>query len=953
MVSEPIFYDTIGLSRLALVTASGNQFNPNVSVQLSLDEAQTSAYQLSFPPSLPNNRQPLFVNADGTTSTGFPTTLNLINAILSGSLSAASVIGTTVGITSNGFTSTLANSPLQSGSYTILLPSSLPSSSQPLFIGSNGQITLGYPATGALTNLTATGNITGSQLTATQSIGSTSVIVYQSATATKPNVTINTNSSQTSSYTLLLPPTLPATNAPLFTSSTGSLSFGFPDTVTLKNLTLTGILSGLAGTFSTSITSPALNLPISSASSTQVTLSANASQTASYRLVMPLQLPASTNQPLFVDNTGQITTGFPSSITISSSVTSAAFQLSNTGGFLLALNANANQNANFSITFPSSLPGSSQPLFIGSNGIITTGFPATVTLTNLTASGSVSAPNLIIPNVSGTAVTLKGSALQTANYTLTLPTSLPTSSQALLSDTSGNLSWGTVASGGGSPGTATQTTFTTFSAASPQATAANISGLQFTQVGVLQVYINVSATTNLGAVYMLSAYQVGGQWQLSYSYETSDDTDTGIDFQINASTGQVTYTSPSFAGWTATTFTWPSLTNATTSGSLSVLYPTLKLASGTNVNSPNVTVGGNGTVIFPNVLYDTVGMYSANGSATIRVAGIYLIQAQLYLMNAATGGLTVTINGNIESKLWQENTAADVQWHGSQLISVKQGDIVTLNASSNIVIFGMDAVTSTWSLTMVAPVASSGTLLAQAPVATTPSSTQGTFLSIGGPTVTDTSTAASGTVTGFAGTYLGAPTLAATNTGVTTTTASTLTIAGPPVAGTNETLTNAYSLNVQGGTSRFAGPLMANILSIPASGQLASFRGTTTSSTGGNMSFTIPTGFTWLTNNANNPLLAAGQYIVYIRGDTNSITSNGAGAGAYGDIGISQNGAGLIVNRINLNGFGATYSTYQNISYPVLSDGTTSSTITAYALVGNTTYSSTTQFYTAVIVKLG
>lgn len=892
MVSEPIFYDTIGLSRLALVTASGNQFNPNVSVQLSLDVAQTSAYQLSFPPSLPNNRQPLFVNADGTTSTGFPNTLNLINAILSGSLSAASVIGTTVGITSNGFTTTLANSPLQSGSYTILLPSSLPSSSQPLFIGSNGQITLGYPATVTLTNLVASGSITGSQITASQSIGSTSVVVYQSATATNPNVTFNTNSSQTSSYVLSLPSTLPTTNAPLFTSSTGSLSFGFPDTVTLKNLTLTGSLSGLTGTFTTNITSPVLNLPISSTSSTQVILSANASQTASYRLVMPLQLPSSAIQPLFVDSTGQITTGFPT----------------------------------------------------------------TVTLTNLTATGSVSAPNVIIPNTSGTAVTLKGSTLQTTNYSLTLPTSLPTSSQALLSDTSGNLSWGTVASGGsGSSGTTTQTTFTTFSATSPQPTPAAITGLQFTQVGVLQVYINVSATSNLGAVYMLSAYQVSTQWQLSYSYETSDDTDTGIDFQINASTGQVTYTSPSFVGWTATTFTWPSLTNATASGSLSVQYPALKTAAGVIGNANNVTVPSSGVVIFPSVVYDTVNMYSTTtGAATIKVAGIYLIQAQFYLTSSQTGALGVVVNGTYTYRLWQENNNGDFQWHGTQLISVQQGDVVTLNANQGIIIFGgSDYVTSNWSLTMVAPIASSGNVLAQAPVATKPSATQGTFLSIGGPTVTDTSTAASGTATGFAGTYLGAPTLAATNTGVTTTTASTLTIAGPPIAGTNETLTNAYSVNVQGGTSRFAGPVMANILSIPASGQLASFRGTTTSSTGGNMSFTIPTGFTWLANNANSPLLAAGQYIVYIKGDTNSITNNGAGAGAYGDIGISQNGAGLIVNRINLNGFGATYSTYQNVSYPVVSDGTTSSTITAYALVGNTTYSSTTQFYTAVIVKLG
>lgn len=88
------------------------------------------------------------------------------------------------------------------------------------------------------------------------------------------------------------------------------------------------------------------------------------------------------------------------------------------------------------------------------------------------------------------------------------------------------------------------------------------------------------------------------------------------------------------------------------------------------------------------------------------------------------------------------------------------------------------------------------------------SSTTGALLTVPAGTVTDTATAASGSLTQFHGAYFGVPTLAATNTGVTTTAASTLTVAGAPVAGTNETLTAAYALQVLAGSSRFLGSVI-------------------------------------------------------------------------------------------------------------------------------------------------
>ena len=72
-------------------------------------------------------------------------------------------------------------------------------------------------------------------------------------------------------------------------------------------------------------------------------------------------------------------------------------------------------------------------------------------------------------------------------------------------------------------------------------------------------------------------------------------------------------------------------------------------------------------------------------------------------------------------------------------------------------------------------------------------------------TFTDNNTAGSGTAAAAVFYSIAAPTLAATNASVVTTDAATLYIAGPPTAGTNETITNAYSLWVDAGAVRFDG----------------------------------------------------------------------------------------------------------------------------------------------------
>lgn len=72
----------------------------------------------------------------------------------------------------------------------------------------------------------------------------------------------------------------------------------------------------------------------------------------------------------------------------------------------------------------------------------------------------------------------------------------------------------------------------------------------------------------------------------------------------------------------------------------------------------------------------------------------------------------------------------------------------------------------------------------------------GNYLNVGASTLTDNSTAASGTAANNAINAIAAPTLAATNTSVTTTNAYSLFIGGAPKKGTNNTATNAIALDI-------------------------------------------------------------------------------------------------------------------------------------------------------------
>ena len=77
-------------------------------------------------------------------------------------------------------------------------------------------------------------------------------------------------------------------------------------------------------------------------------------------------------------------------------------------------------------------------------------------------------------------------------------------------------------------------------------------------------------------------------------------------------------------------------------------------------------------------------------------------------------------------------------------------------------------------------------------------------------TVTDNNTAGSGTAAIWTGHAFHRPTLAAANALVTTTNAATVYIENSPLAGSNETITNAWSLWIDDGPVRFDGALTVN-----------------------------------------------------------------------------------------------------------------------------------------------
>lgn len=377
----------------------------------------------------------------------------------------------------------------------------------------------------------------------------------------------------------------------------------------------------------------------------------------------------------------------------------------------------------------------------------------------------------------------------TTNYNLTLPPTLPvTGLQALFADSTGALSWNATLTAG---------VTNTFTGANNVINATNVTGLilSTTSFATATVFVSINATTNQTAVFNLTTtFNAAGAYTLTY-YSQGDD--TGIVFTVNPTTAQVLYTSPSIAGFVALSMSWvtPKVITSYVPSSVTSVYaaaspqavvaPVTGLVITTTFVTVSVQITVSATTSLTQVvdlkIYTKVGannyalVQSSDGDDTGILFSVVTTTGQVQYTSPSFAGWTAT------TMQWVNPPTLTTTPTVLSSLSITSGSFQVLNGS-----------------TTLGP--SAGGAMPTAAL----SSTSGSILTIPSGTIQDTSTIVNGTLSSYSSLYVGAPTLSALNTGVVTTTASTVTIAGPPLAGTNETITNAFALSVTG-TSVFNG----------------------------------------------------------------------------------------------------------------------------------------------------
>lgn len=169
-------------------------------------------------------------------------------------------------------------------------------------------------------------------------------------------------------------------------------------------------------------------------------------------------------------------------------------------------------------------------------------------------------------------------------------------------------------------------------------------------------------------------------------------------------------------------------------------------------------------------------------------------------------------------------------------------------------------------------------------------------------TRTDSSTAISGTATNAVFHSFNTPTLAATNTSVTTTNVANVYIEAAPIQGTNQTITNSYALWVDSGTTRLDGNTLI--------GTLTSTRITYAGTSGllqdsANMTFD-GNRISLATAGSSGGLLIGGDVNIY-RSAANTLATDDALLVAGGSVTVpggifSSGGAGAVLGQLVLNG---------------------------------------------------
>jgi hypothetical protein len=207
-------------------------------------------------------------------------------------------------------------------------------------------------------------------------------------------------------------------------------------------------------------------------------------------------------------------------------------------------------------------------------------------------------------------------------------------------------------------------------------------------------------------------------------------------------------------------------------------------AAGVMTMYAGISTDGSHSFTLPTSAGSINNVLTNNGSGgTIWASTVTSVAATVPAFLSITGS-PITTSGTLAISL--SGTALPVSSGGIGVTTLVANSILLGNGTGGI----LSPATLTYangtltlpSITMVT-VSSSGT-----------PSIVGPYLSINGSTFTDNATAASGTAASAVFSSFAQPTLAATNTGITTTVASTIYIAGGPLAGTNETITASYGL---------------------------------------------------------------------------------------------------------------------------------------------------------------
>jgi hypothetical protein len=236
-------------------------------------------------------------------------------------------------------------------------------------------------------------------------------------------------------------------------------------------------------------------------------------------------------------------------------------------------------------------------------------------------------------------------------------------------------------------------------------------------------------------------------------------------------------------------FTLPS--NPPSSNGYSLISDTLgNLSFSLGLTNNTLTFSGsNNQTSFANITGLSYSSGSFETDVTISIIATVNLTQLFKLSGTVTGSGNYVIN---VIRVTGDNSLVDFSITNSGQIQYISGNYT-----------GFVSLTFTWNSTNSSAIISNLT----SGISSTGSTNLGEFFTVQGASFTDNVTINSGTLSNFNSTFIGQPTINAVNTSVITTTANSLYIQGPPIAGSNETITNSYSLNIGSGNSIMNGNL--------------------------------------------------------------------------------------------------------------------------------------------------